>query len=50
MHRLTITEFIITIALILGLAFGLNWALRSWLVNLNIGTSWRMERAGRIYK
>lgn len=47
MHRLTITESIITIALLLGLAFGLHWALRTWLLSMTAATQANMEQAQR---
>jgi hypothetical protein len=50
MQRLSLSEFIITIALLLGAAFAINYGLQSWLLNLNQSTTQRMERAGRIYK
>jgi hypothetical protein len=47
MQRLTLTEFIVTIALVFGAIIAGSWVLQSWLVNLNADTSQRMERAGR---
>lgn len=49
MHRLTITEFIVTFAILLTLALGTAWALQSWLVAVNVETGARIERAEQDY-
>lgn len=48
MQRLT--ESIITIALLLGLAFGLNHALRTWLLGTTARTTDGMSQASRTYR
>lgn len=47
--RLSFTESIITIALLLGLAFGVNRALRSWLLSVQQKTATRIERASQTW-
>jgi hypothetical protein len=42
MPRLTLPEFIITIAILLTLAFGASWALRQWLLNVASETKTQM--------
>lgn len=49
MKQLNLLESLITIALLLGLAFGLNWALRTWLLNTQGETATRIERAGQTW-
>lgn len=41
----SLSESLITIALLLGLAFGVSWALRTWLLSVQGETATRIERA-----
>jgi hypothetical protein len=50
MKQLTITEFIITIALLLGAAFAINYGLQSWLLGVTARTTDSVDRASRIYQ
>lgn len=49
MQRLTLTEFAVTIALLLILVFGVSQLLQRFLLNTTTETSKRMGRAGRSY-
>lgn len=50
MKHLSLTESLITIALLLGLAFALNYALRTWLLSTTARTTANIERASTIYR
>lgn len=50
MHRLTLTEFLLTIIIVCAIAFGLSQLLQAWLLSTNAQTTSRIERAGGIFK
>ncbi|HTG95748.1 MAG TPA: hypothetical protein VL866_24320 [Pyrinomonadaceae bacterium] len=50
MQRLTLSDYTLTILLILALSFGVYYGLQSWLTRVSEETSGRIERAGRIYQ
>lgn len=50
MQRLTLSDYLLTILLILAILFGVSYLFQSWLVRVNDETRGRIERAGRIYQ
>lgn len=50
MQRLTFSEFLFTIIILLALAFGASQLLQTWLLNVTEETSGQVRRAGRIYR
>lgn len=50
MHRLTLTDYLLTIIIVCAIAFGLAYGLRGWLLQVNDETSGRIERAGKIFQ
>jgi hypothetical protein len=50
MHKLTLSDYALTILFILALSFGVYYGLQSWLTRVSEETGARIERAGRIYQ
>jgi Tfp pilus assembly protein PilP len=50
MHRLTLSDYALTILLLVALALGLSYGLQQWLTQVSSETSGRIERAGRIWQ
>lgn len=50
MHRLTLTEFLLTIIIVCAIAFGLSQLLQTWLISTTERTSTRIEHAGEVYR
>lgn len=50
MQRLTLSDYLLTILLILAILFGVSYLVQSWLVRVSEETSGRMERAERIFQ
>lgn len=49
MKQLTFTEFLITIAILLVLAFGASQLLQSWLLNIQAETTGRIQ-GSQVYR
>jgi len=50
MNRLNLSDYALTILLLVALALGLSYGLQRWLTQVSVETSGRIERAGRIWQ
>lgn len=49
MHRLTLSDYLFILLLIILLTFGVSRLLHTWLSNVAQEASGEVERAGRVY-